>query len=88
MDTYEINGRSYPVLGTVPSKVAGCYISLLEVKLMDDDEWTQMCRSFFLEKYEAEFGAQPSFPEPEYEKYCAELRAECADVPESVICYA
>lgn len=78
MDTYEINGKAYPITGYVETAEYGT-VPLVGLKLMSDEEWNAKGRRDFLRRYEAEHGPQPAFPEAAYRAWGAAIRREFAE---------
>lgn len=44
MKTYELNGKQYPILGTVRSAVLGIGVPVLDIPLMSDERWQELAR--------------------------------------------
>lgn len=85
MDTYEINGKAYPITGYVKTAGFGT-VPLVGLKLMSDEEWNERGRRDFLRRYEAEYGPQAAFPETAYRVWARAIRqaleAEFGEPPE------
>ena len=78
MDTYEINGKAYPITGYVKTAEYGT-VPLVGLKLMSDEEWNAKGRRDFLRRYEAEHGPQPVFPETAYRAWGEAIRQALAE---------
>ena len=87
MDTYEINGKKYPITGYIQTEHFGT-VPLVGLRLMSDEEWNERGRRDFLRRYEAEHGPQPAFPEAAYWAWGESIRqalAEERDKPVDIV---
>lgn len=78
MNTYEINGKEYPITGYVETAEYGT-VPLVGLRLMSDEEWNERGRRDFLRRYEAEHGPQPAFPEAAYRTWGEAIRQEMSE---------
>lgn len=77
MNTYEINGKLFPVTGCVQTERFG-FVPIVGLKLMSDEEWNARGRRDFLQRYEAEHGPQTVFPEKPYKAWGQAVRQALA----------
>ena len=44
MNTYELAGRQWPIIGAVLSKEIGDYVPVLDIPQMSDERWRELAR--------------------------------------------
>ena len=57
-ETYEIAGKVYPVLGYVTTPQTGT-VPLVDLPMMSDERWEELCREGAVKHYTAVFGHAP-----------------------------
>ena len=57
--TYEIAGKAYPILGYVSSPQTGS-VPLVDLPMMSDERWMELCRESAVKHYAAAFGHEPA----------------------------
>ncbi len=58
METYKILDREYPVLEYVTTPQAGT-VPLVDLPMMSDERWEELCRESAVKHYTATFGHAP-----------------------------
>ncbi len=58
METYKILDREYPIIGYVTSPQAGT-VPLVDIPMMSDERWDELCREQAIKNYTAVFGHAP-----------------------------
>ena len=58
METYEIAGKAYPILGYVATPQTGT-VPLADLPMMSDGRWMELCRESAVKHYIAAFGHGP-----------------------------
>lgn len=56
--TYEIAGKAYPILGCVTTSQTGT-VPLVDLPMMSDERWNELCRESAVKHYTAAFGHAP-----------------------------
>lgn len=60
--TYEIAGKAYPILGYVTTLQTGA-VPLVDLPMMSDERWNELCREIAVKHYTAAFGHAPDSAE-------------------------
>jgi len=62
VETYKILDREYPAIGYITAPQIGT-VPLVDLPMMSDERWEELCRESAVRHYEAAFGCPPDSAE-------------------------